>query len=68
MKYTLNKTFIKADEKTYITYGISAGEFSIKDISCDKEVVERMVKRFNKNKLSIIHFNSVVEDYMAICQ
>jgi hypothetical protein len=68
-KYILN-------DATRFSYGVVAysnpetdGTLTIvasaRDISADKERISALVKACNDGKLSLIHFNNVIEDFLS---
>ena len=74
MKQTTSYTVteeLRCSEETgrYIAYGILAqcGEEveHIRDITLDRAYAESLVRCFNTNGLSIIHFAEVVEDMIS---
>ena len=67
--YSINQTtIIDENGKTIKTYGISCGNRTIKDISTNKKKVERLVELCNKNKLSPIHLDDVIDDFLVDLQ
>ncbi len=53
----------------YKTYGITVFEGGklirvVKDVSSDREKVERLVERFNAENLSPEHLNQAIEDFL----
>lgn len=57
------------DNKSYISYGIIAisGEkiaITIDDVSTDKTAVEKLINKFNTQKLSLCHLEQAIEDYL----
>ena len=64
--YTLIKSVIKDEDGNFHdTYGISNETRQIKDISVDKEKVERLVSLCNSLNLSPMHLDDVVEDFLT---
>lgn len=65
--YTLNKT---ANNKNYLSFGISARNEKneiikeINDISIDETKMKRLIANCNKLKLSIVHINDIIEDFL----
>lgn len=47
------------------TYGIIAEAAEVRDISEDREVVERLVELLNTRQVSLKHFKDVVEDFLT---
>ena len=68
MKYKLIKTNVECEGEIFNTYGISFGNNIINDISYNKEKVKNLVKLFNDNDLSLIHFETAVEEFLENCQ
>ena len=67
--YSINQTtIIDENGKTIKTYGITCGNRIIKDISIDKKKVEQLVELCNKNKLSPIHLDDVIDDFLVDLQ
>ena len=53
----------------YHTYGIAAVERdrtvrAIEDISTDKEKIDMLVKKFNRESLHLNHFEQAVEEFL----
>ena len=66
-KYTLREDFMFEEEVgSYIGYGITCtsdrGEEHIPNISTDRAAVAAMAERFNRYRLSPIHFKDAVEE------
>ena len=61
--------YIKIEKRRIKTYGIaviSAKKTEIrKDVSTDGEALKQLVKRMNKDKVSIILLNDIIEDFYA---
>ena len=54
---------------SYTSYGIIAisGEkiaITIDDVSTDKTAVEKLINKFNTQKLSLCHLEQAIEDYL----
>lgn len=57
------------DNKSYISYGIIAISsekiaITIDDVSTDKTAVEKLINKFNTQKLSLCHLEQAIEDYL----
>ncbi|MBQ7076189.1 MAG: hypothetical protein IJM94_05260 [Clostridia bacterium] len=70
LKYTICETATKVEDKDIIDYGICAYVDDnlvdgILHVSSNKKYVMKLVKMFNKGGLSLIHFKSVVEDFIS---
>lgn len=57
------------DKMSYTSYGIIAisGEkiaITIDDVSTDKTAVEKLINKFNTQKLSLCHLEQAIEDYL----
>lgn len=61
--------YIKIEKRKVKTYGIaviSAKKIEIrKDVSTDGEALKHLVKRMNKDKVSIILLDDIIEDFYA---
>ena len=58
------------DNKSYISYGIIAISsekiaITIDDVSTDKTAVEKLINKFNTQKLSLCHLEQAIEDYLC---
>ena len=38
---------------------------TVSDVTCDREKIERLVRNCNEMRLSLIHFNDAIEDFLA---
>ncbi|MBQ3115224.1 MAG: hypothetical protein IJA19_06090 [Clostridia bacterium] len=70
LKYTICETATKAEGKDIIDYGICVYVDDnlvdgILHVSSNKKFVMKLVKMFNRGGLSLIHFKSVVEDFIS---
>lgn len=66
---TLNKaTIIDQNGNAVETYGITCDDREIKDISTNKEKVESLINLCNKNNLSPMHLDDVIEDFLVDLQ
>ena len=73
IKYTIVENPTPLDAPYSIAYGIAAYSTTspetiityISDITSDKNSLEDLVNLFNKKKLSIIHLNDVIEDFLC---
>ncbi len=66
---TLNKsTIIDEDGNEIETYGITCGERVVKDISTDKQKVEVLIDKCNKNNVSPIHLDDIIDDFLVDLQ
>ncbi len=70
--YKLTTDFVYDEEnKKYVTYGIAAEDAfgkvlkSFSDVFFDKAKAEHLVTLCNREKLSLIHLEDVVEDALA---
>lgn len=64
--YTLTEEQKILEEQEYTAYGIRYDdEYSINDVSEDKEAVKRLVADCNKYKLDPVHLRDVVEDFLT---
>ena len=69
IKYQLRADrFCNEDNISYTGYGIDIYEkqkcFSIKDITTNKEDLISLIEKCNRLKLSVIHINDVVRDFL----
>lgn len=63
MMYKLIKTYVQTETAVSIpTYGVQCGTQIVKDISTDKNLVLKFIKKINKYKLSTLHLYDVLED------
>ena len=66
---TLNKaTIIDEDGNAIESYGITCGEREIKDISTNKQKVENLIHLCNEKKLSPIHLDDIIDDFLVDLQ
>ncbi len=68
-KYHLSKQILTDETGDYITtYGIAVVENKkvriIPDITTDKLLIEALIKKFNKYKLSAYHIDDAIEDFL----
>lgn len=64
--YRTTKSLITdEDGNSHLTYGISDDERSFSDISTDKSKIERLVMLCNEQKISPIHLDDVIEDFLV---
>lgn len=71
LKYTICEEISDIGEESRSDYGICVYVDDVLvdgvlHISPDREFVLRLVKMFNEGGLSLIHFKSVVEDFMVL--
>ena len=52
------------NDKVVVTYGIKNGDNVIFDISTDLKFVNYITKLLNDNKVSLVHFRDIVEDFV----
>lgn len=64
--YTLNHSVV-LDENglKHDTYGITYGAKIIKDISTERQKIERLINLCNALDLSPIHIEDVIEDFLV---
>jgi len=73
IKYSIVESTVSFNDLPLITYGIAVHDTSssediiacISDITFDKKSLEQIVDLCNREKLSPIHLNDVVEDYLC---
>lgn len=53
------------DGVDYTAYGIRKQDFSLADVSADREEAERLIELLNKYDASPIHAADIVEDFLA---
>lgn len=63
--YIVTKAKIRIENKTRTVYGIRNNECFAEDISADRNVVEQLVKYFNKYDLYPIHLYDELEDFLC---
>ena len=56
---------INEDGKSIKTYGITCNDLIIKDISIDKQKVETLIDLCNKNQVSPIHLEDIIDDFLV---
>lgn len=71
LKYTICEEIVENGEGSSTDYGICVYVDNVLvdgvlHISPDKEFVSRLVQMFNEGGLSLIHFKSVVEDFVFL--
>lgn len=59
--------YVKIEKRRVRTYGIAvifskALEIH-RDISTDGKAVKELVRRMNKDKIDLVHFNSILDDF-----
>ena len=68
-QYALIETEKVLEEQAYLCYGIQmtyAGTVvKVEDLSLHREEVENLVKLCNEKNLSPLHFQDVLEDFLA---
>ena len=70
-KYILIRDTYACDTDSHIGYGIAAVDHESKivsaasDLSCNESEVAGLVKMCNELELSIVHFQDVIEDFLA---
>ena len=70
-QYILIRGIYKDDVGTHTGYGIAATcdgsgiESVALDLSCHENEVTELVRRCNELKLSLVHFQDVVEDFLS---
>lgn len=62
MSYKLTVSKIKAENNEYITYGIAGENVSFDDVSVDRQKVEEMIDRMNREQLDERHFMDFIND------
>ncbi len=68
--YAINEIPVTDEfENKILSYGVNAFLndnliLSVYDISTDKEMIEDLIDKLNKNKLSVIHIHDVIEDIL----
>ena len=73
IKYFIVESNLSSNEIPLITYGIAAYDpvspltvvARISDITSDKKRLEILVDLCNREKLSLVHLNDVVEDFLC---
>lgn len=68
MKYQIFKHHITIENSLIETYGINIFENEILvdklyDISTDYNAISHLVDSLNKDRISLIHFDSILEDF-----
>lgn len=74
--YTLIEEEFISYNSTYISYGINVCEkaendskptlvASVHDITTDKLKLSKLISSCNKLKLSVIHLNDIIEDFLS---
>lgn len=70
--YTLNRMTVPvtAQSRYHSTYGIDAYRqgcklYEVKDITVDREKLEKLINLCNREQLSLLHLGDVVEDFLA---
>ena len=59
---------INEDGKPIKTYGITCNDLIIKDVSIDKQKVETLIDLCNKNQVSPIHLEDIIDDFLVDLQ
>ena len=66
---TINQaTIIDEDGNSIVTYGITCDDREIKDISTNRQKVENLINLCNKNNLSPMHLDDVIDDFLVDLQ
>lgn len=69
VEYALITTEKSLEGMDYVCYGIrmsyAGAQVSVEDLSLCKEEVEELIERCNRLELSPMHFQDVLEDFMA---
>ena len=73
IKYSIVESIFSSGTSSNITYGIAAHNTThpetviacISDIASDKKSIECLVDLCNREKLSLIHLNDIVEDFLC---
>ncbi len=62
MSYKLTASKITVENMEYITYGVAGECVKFDDVSLDKEKVEEMILRMNRERLDECHFMDFIKD------
>lgn len=65
MMWRIVEKQITVEGKTAMTYGIGCENYSVHDISTDKEEMMLFVEKLNKYKASVIHAPDLIEDFLG---
>ncbi len=65
--YLRFRHYVKIEQRRVRTYGIAvicSKTLEIhRDISTDRKAIKELVRKMNKNKVELIHFNSILDDF-----
>lgn len=62
MIYKLTTSKITVENREYITYGVEGESVKFDDVSLDKNRVEEMISRMNRERLDECHFMDFIND------
>lgn len=60
--YTLTQSEQTADGQKFITYGIAGNNVSFADVSTDRDIVEEMIERLNREDFEESQLMYFIED------
>ncbi|MBS5725369.1 MAG: hypothetical protein KHW59_06270 [Clostridiales bacterium] len=63
--YQLTEETFFCEGVSYTAYGIQSKQMTIKNITCNKNALEKLVALCNRISLSSIHLPEVVEDFLV---